>query len=338
MKRLCIISGLLVMSALVAGAQVVTHGQLQAVNADGSSAFAGDDIVTLEGVILNNPEDNLSPTPDSSVIPWFMGGQWQIFVQGEGVDLAGTACWMGQNYGNRPDKISSYTNEQWIDELWRLNNDSHTGYVFRAGDRVRIRGSYMFYGGKININENHQTDPEFDFTIELIKPAVGLPAAEEITLADIKDAGDVAIFDQSRQTGGERYQSRRVRISQVSVADPNNWAPGGAITIADSTGRTLAVKLGLGEGIARYGCPTGVIDVIGIFNQEGAGYPPNLMAGYQLLVLNHNGNPLVLGDTGLSRGNLGGDVNGDFIVDISDFAAIAQSWLTSMPGLYGCGL
>ncbi len=338
MKKLCNILALLVITALAVGQQAVTHSQFQAVNADGSSAFVGEDVVVLEGVILNNPEDNLSPEPDSSVIPWFMGGQWQIFVQGEGGDLAGTACWMGQNYGNRPDKILSYTDQQWIEELCRLNRDGQTGYVLRAGDRVRITGSYMFYGGKININENHQTDPEFDFTIELLKPAVGLPAPEEITLADIKDENDTAIFDQTRQAGAERYQARRVRISQVSVSDPNNWAPGGTITIADSTGRSLAVKLGLGEGIARYGCPTGIIDVIGIFNQEGAGFPPNLMAGYQLLVLNHNGNPLVLGDTGLARGNLGGDINGDFIVDISDFAELAQSWLTSMPGLFDCGL
>ena len=49
---------------------------------------------------------------------------------------------MGQNYGNGPGK-KNYTNEEWLAEICRLNRDPATGYVFRAGDRVRVTGTYL---------------------------------------------------------------------------------------------------------------------------------------------------------------------------------------------------
>ena len=117
----------------------VTHRQFQAVHADGSSSFddAGPWQVVLEGILLNNPEEWLDPTPDPTIGPWLMGGEWEIFIQGEGDDHAGTFCWMGQNYGNGPGE-ENYTNQQWLDEIWRLNRDPNTGYVFHAGDRIRV--------------------------------------------------------------------------------------------------------------------------------------------------------------------------------------------------------
>ena len=327
---------ILILAALasfaIAQPQAVTHSQFQAVSSTGDTAFVGSDVVVLEGIILNNPEDNLSPEPNSLVAPGFIGGQWQIFVQGEGADTAGTACWLGQNYANR-GYPASYSNEDFLNELYRLNYDEQTGYLLRAGDRVRITGGYLFFGGKLNINEQHQTDDEFDFTVELLKAAVGLPSPEEITLADIKDEYNDFIFDQTRQTGGERYQARRVRIEGVTVTNPQNWAPGAMLEIEDASGRNFDVKLGLGKGISLYDCPTGEIDVIGIFNQE-AGIPgSDYRKGYELLVLDHNGNPLVLGDTGALRGNLAGDVNGDGKVDLVDFAILASDWLSSVAGL-----
>ncbi len=316
-----------VFSSVLYAAVPVTHQEFQAVNADGSSAYDGTEQVIIEGIILNNPEDNLSPEPNSLQQPWFLGGQWQVFVQGEDGDNAGTACWMGQNYANGPGE-NSYTDQQWLDELDRVNYDQQTGYVFKAGDRVRITGWHLFYGGKRNINEQHKIDEASDFTIELLKPAVGLPKPEEITLADLKDSNDDFIFDPTRQTGGERYQARLVRIEGVTVTDPGNWAPGAKLEIQDTTGRSFEVELGLGKGISMYDCPTGEIDAVGILNQEGSN-----TGGYQLLVLNHYGNPLVLGDTGELRGNLGGDVTGDAAVDLADFAQLASDWLKSVAGL-----
>jgi hypothetical protein len=312
----------------------VTHWQFQAVYTDGSSSFDDDGPwqVVLEGIILNNPEEFFDPTPDPTVSPWYMGGQWQIYIQGEGTDHTGTACWMGQNYANGPGDYS-YTNEEWVAEIWRLNHDPATGYTFHSGDRVRVTGTYLFYAGKLNINENHETDPDFDFTVELIKPAVGLPQPEEIKISDLKNSSDNFIFDSTRLTGCEYYQSRYVRIEDVNVTDPQNWGSGKTITIMNVNGLTFPVLLGIGDGISRYNCPAGWIDVIGIFDQEGTGYPPNLKGGYRLLVLNYDGNGLVLGDTGHPRGNLPGDINKDYKVDFTDMAELANNWLQSTAGL-----
>ena len=94
--------------------------------------------------------------------------------------------------------------------------------------------------------------------------------------------------------------------------------------------------LARGSGISRYSCPTGQIDVIGIMDQKGTGYPPNPQIGYRLIVLNYDGNGLVLGDTGHPRGNLPGDLNNDYIVNLEDFAELANNWLENRAGLYGC--
>jgi len=331
---------LLIAGAVTAtnGATAVTHWQFQAIHSDGSSSFddSGPWQVILEGIVLNNPEEFLDPTPDPTIAPWFMGGQWQIYIQGEGTDHAGTACWMGQNYSNGPgDPGNNYTNQQWLSEICRLNHDPNTGYVFRAGDRVRVTGTYMFYAGKLNINEMHEIDPDFDFTVELIKPAVGLPQPEEIRISDLKNTSNNFIFDPSRLTGCEYYQSRLVRVQDVNIVDPQNWGPNNTISIRDANGLTFPVKLGIEKGIARYDCPTGQIDAIGILDQEKTGSPP-YNAGYRFLVLNYDGNGLVLGDTGHPRGNLPGDINKDYYVNFTDFAEMAENWLEDRAGLYSC--
>jgi hypothetical protein len=341
MRSMSLVSLVISATALVVLGQEpvrVSHWELQAVHADGSSSFDDDGPwqVVLEGIVLNNPEEWLDPTPDPTPGPWQMGGQWEMFIQGEGDDHAGTFCWMGQNYGNGPGE-ENYTNEQWLAEICRLNRDPNTGYVFHAGDRVRVTGTYLFYAGKLNINENHEIGPEFDFKVELVRAGVGLPQPEEIKISDLKDAYDREIFDASRLTGGEYYQGRLVRIIDVHVVDPENWGPGNTITIADANGLTFPVQLCIGEGISRYDCPTGQIDVVGIMDQAAPGYPPDPTKGYRLLVLDYDGNGLVLTDHGHRRGNLPGDINGDFAVDFKDFAEFAEHWLQCRAGLCGCG-
>lgn len=317
----------------------VTHWEFQAVHEDGTSSFddTGPTRVILEGIILKSPEKWLDPTADDTVGPWLMGGQWEVYIQGEGGDHAGTAVWMGQNYGNGPG-YENYTNEQWRAEICRLNHDPCTGYVFNPSDRVRVTGRYLFYKGKLNINENHEIGTDFDFTVELVEPAVGLPSPEVVEVSDLKDANDNEIFDQMRLTGCEYYQSRLIRINEVNIIDPNNWGIGKTITIQDANGLTFPVGLGIGAGIARYNCPTGQIDVIGILDQKAPGVPPNIdnTKGYRLLVLNYDGNGLVLTDRGCKRGNLPGDINTDFKVDFKDFGELAARWLECKDGLCGC--
>lgn len=310
-------------------AAVVTHRQLQAVNADGINTYNATDKVVIQGIVLNNPEEMLDPTPGSSG----MGGQWQIFIQGEGDDHAGTAVWFGQNYSMAG--YTDYTEPDYLSDLFRINRDPSTGHVFAAGDRVKVTGWYKFFGGKINVNEKHLADPFYDFTVEVIKPAVGFPQPEIITLSQVKDSRDNFLFDSSRNTGCEYYQGCLVRIEDVNIIDPENWAPNALITVRDPTGRTFPVKLGMGDGFSRYECPRGQIDLIGIMNQEDSSSPYS--AGYQIWVVNYDGHGLVLTDRGHQRGNLPGDINSDFKVDFFDLAEFAENWLQIRAGLYEDG-
>jgi hypothetical protein len=342
MKRLIVLAAVFV-PMLVVGAKgdptvaEVTHRQLQAVDVNGTSIYDTTDKVIIEGIILNNPEEMLDPTPGytSNYQMWNMGGQWQMFIQGEADDHAGTALWMGQNYGNLPwlhNPALSYTDEEWVSELCRLNHDPCTGYTF-AGDRVKVTGWYKFYGGKTNVNEQHSKVPGMDFEIELLDAAVGLPQPEVITLDDVKDANDDFIFDVNRLTGCEYYQARLVRINDVNFEDPN-WGPDETGIIRNSTGRTFPVKYGLGPGFSGANNLTDQFDVIGILNQEDGSLPHT--EGYEIWVTNYDGNGLVLADRGYKRGNLPSDINSDFKVDFKDFAEFAANWLACAPGLCDC--
>jgi hypothetical protein len=295
----------------------VTHWELQAVNENGVGIYDATDKVIIMGIVLNNPEEMLDPTPGAG----FMGGQWQIFVQGEGSDHAGTAVWLGQYY-SRISSSDDYTDQELLSELCRINRDPNTGYIISAGDRVKITGWYMFHNGKLNINEKHQTDPFFNFQVELIEPAVGLPAPEVIKLSQLKD-GNGFIFDSNRLTGCEYYQGRLVRVNDVNIIS-SNWQPNGKLVISDNNGHVFDVNLGYGEGFSKYPMPAGIIDVIGILNQESSS-DTICKDGYHICVANYDGNGLVLTDRGYPRGNLPGDINKDYTVNFMDFA-----------GLYGC--
>jgi len=265
-----------------------THTEFQAVNAAGESTYAAAQTVTLEGIVLHNPADMLDPTPDDGMMQMYnMAGEWQVFFQGEGDDHAGTAVWMGQMYSNLPwvSPDGGYSNEQWVAELTRLN-----AAQFSPGDRIRVTGYFLSYKGKTNVNEQHSDDPQRDFTIELLEKDVGLPKPEVVTLDDLKDDQDRFIFDPARLVGGERYQSRLIKIEGVSIVDPNGWGPYGELTITDGV-KTLPVKLGRGTGIyaGSYNLNE-VFDVIGILDQDSAA----LVDGYRLYVMNYDGNGQVL--------------------------------------------
>ncbi len=309
----------------------VTQWELQAVDEDGVGTYDATDKVIITGIVLNNPEEMLDPTPGAG----YMGGQWQIYIQGEEGDHAGTAVWYGQYYA-KVGGSGNYTDEELLDELCRINRDPNTGYIFAAGDRVKVTGWYKFYKGKINVNEKHQVEPMFDFEVELLEPATGLPAPEVITLDLVKDANDRYIFDETRLTGCEYYQARLVRVNDVNIIDPENWGPDNTVTITDANGLTFPVKLGIGDGFTRYDCPTGQIDVIAIFDQESSGLEV-CKDGYRLWVVDYDGNGLVLTDRGHERGNLPGDINTDYIVDFYDFAELAGNWLQQRAGLSSCG-
>jgi len=266
----------------------VTHRQFQAVNATGELTYAATQMVVLEGIVLNQPADMLDPTPNDSITAMYnLAAQWQFFFQGEGDDHAGTAVFMGQLYNNLPwvSPNGGYSNEQWIAEMSRLN-----AAQFAVGDRIRVTGYFLSYKGKCNVNEQHNNNPDHDFTIELLERGVGLPKPETVSLSELKDDQDRFVFDTERLVGGEYYQGRLIKIEDVNVVDPNAWGPNGTLTVTDG-GHTRPVKLGRGNGIYPGAFNLSQpFDVIGILDQEST----DLRGGYRLWVVNYDGNGKVL--------------------------------------------
>lgn len=83
MKKVSLVCVFLLIAgaAAFAGEPVpVTHWQFQAVYPDGSSSFDdnGPWQVVLTGILLNNPEEYLDPTPDPTIAPgsWAGGGKY----------------------------------------------------------------------------------------------------------------------------------------------------------------------------------------------------------------------------------------------------------------------
>jgi len=334
----CLAVLLLVLSSFAYGD---THQDVQAVDEDGYGThpdLGTSNKVTVEGIILNRPDFMLDATPNQYAQSIKAMPKWQIYIQGEGDDHAATAVWMGQCYDLVPGGYGTYTNQQWLYEIYRLSHEHpYPSYEFAPGDRVRVTGLLKFYAGKTNINERHNTDPNNNVTIELVEPGVGLPQPEVITLDDVKDVNDDFIFDANRLTGCEYYQGRLVKINNVSFVDANSWGPEADLTITDGR-KTFPVRLGIGWGI-RPGSNnlSQPFDVVGIFDQEAIGWPPNCTRGYRIWVLNYDGNGRVLTDRAYGRYNLPGEINKDGKVDMFDFAWLADSWLECVPGSGACG-
>ncbi len=298
----------------------VTHTEFQAVDATGEHTYNATQKVVLDGILLHNPADMLDPTADDTITETYnLGGQWQFFFQGEGEDHAGTAVFLGQLYNNLPWVMTGgYTNQEFTAELNRLN-----AAQFNPGDRIRVTGYFLSYKGKLNINEQHNNNPDHDFTIELVERGVGLPRPEVVTLDELKNQNDEFIFDPARQFGCEYYQARLIKIEDVYLADANDWTPNGELVITDGI-KTLPVKLGRGNGIyPGSNNLTEPFDIIGILDQEST----DLTGGYRLYVMNYDGNGSVLASREYRQADKPGDINLDGIVDYDDILGLLEDWL-----------
>jgi autotransporter-associated beta strand protein len=295
---------------------VIEHSDYQAIKekSEGSGIWVSDFSGTLPfrliGVVLNDSIDYLDAAAHytSTYTPNYMGGQAQIYVQAVNLDgtdydpdpntdysdFGGTACWMGQNYGNLTwirDPKNNYTNESWYAELDRLQiyyAGSTLPYTLHIGDLVEIRTSVggMYYNGKMNVNEQHIIDPENDFEIVLLQSNYCDPVmtAAVLTLSDVKNPDDSFVFNPGapRDSGAEHYQSTMVKLTGVHLTNPLLWGPNMKLTVADDTGRTFNLRLGLNSGFSAYMAPSGSsYNITGIMDQESS----NGRDGYYLLTL-----------------------------------------------------
>lgn len=292
----CALIGALVISSASLHLGAETHSELQAVDASGHVTHPKigatpvlDNLVVLEGIALNNPEDMLHPAY-----------QWQIFLQGEGDDTSGTSLWAGKGYQS----------SIWEDELARLNISG-----FRQGDRIRVTGYAMALGGKANINERHSAASEMNFTVTLLQSGVGLPAPELTTVAEMNE------FDSTRQTGGERYQNRRIRLEHVSLdSGSTEWGSNTYATIVDPIDPNETLPLRLCNVDFGTQLPGTWFNIVGLGNQEpifdddGLVAGTGLVDGYEVWVTQACGIQVP------------GDCNLDGTVDGADIAIMATHW------------
>ncbi len=263
----------------------LTHAELQAVAADGTSTWVDDFPFTIRGVVLNEPGEMLDTAYDSeATAAGTFGGQYQIFIQAtDEADRGGTALWMAQNYEALfwvP--VGNDYGAEWTQEVARVSIATN-GRAFRKGDWIEVTvRQASFFNGKRNISEGHSIAPEFNFDLQVVKANAGLPQVEALTLPDLVAADGSAIFDSTRQTGGEHWQGMRVRLDGIRLADTNGWGQSDwtnrICTATDDTGRSLPLRMPLTD----LGSPPATSDwfsVVGILNQEGGN-----TNGYELFV------------------------------------------------------
>jgi hypothetical protein len=284
----------------------------------------------MRGVLISNPGAIFDNSPNFIPVNWpqtafQFGARQQVYFQSvDPQDRGGTAMFMAQSLGNHPanqDDFFSYTNAAWIDELLRINTDSETGHVFAAGDLVEVRArTGLHFSGKFNINEAHDNSPANDFDVILVEAGYGLPTPQPIVLADIKDSDNADIFDPTRHTGGERYQSQLVELRGVTIIDPENWGTEMQITVADGE-RTLPVLLGTDPAFDSDPIPVGPLDIVGVFDQEASVQPFGGLDGYRLIATSR-------ADFSASVSCVG-DLNGDLQTDAADWALFAAAFAST---------
>jgi autotransporter-associated beta strand protein len=296
---------------------IIQHSDYQSIrespagSGNWTTAFGGPLPFRLIGVVLNDNEDYLDPTAHyDNVTPWYLGGQAQIYVQAVNLDgtqwnpdpntpfndFSGTACWMGQNYGNLGfigDPQDCYYDQAWYDELnslqlWHPNTPGLPAPVaqpVRKGDLVEINTSIggMYYSGMMNVNEQHSIDLDNDFQIVVLQHNYGMPDAAQLTLGNLKNADNSFIFNPAapRDSGAEHYQSALVQLTDVRLTNPLLWGPNMDLKLTDDSGRDIDVHLGLDVGFYSYMAPAGTYDVAGIIDQASA----NGRDGYRLMTL-----------------------------------------------------
>jgi hypothetical protein len=296
---------------------IIQHSDYQSItespagSGNWTTAFGGPLPFRLVGVVLNDSTDYLDATANytGTFTPYYLGGQAQIYIQAVNLDgtewdpdsntayndSGGTACWMGQNYGNLPwihSTNENYTNAAWYAELDRLQiyyPGSTASYTLHPGDLVEIRTSVggLYYSGMMNVNEQHGTDPANDFEIVVLKSGYCSDVttlATSLTLANLKNSDDSFIFyaNAPSDSGAEHYQSTMVELSGVHLTNPLLWGPNMKLTATDGAGRTFNVQLGRNSGFYTYMAPAGSsYNITGVMNQESA----NGRDGYYLLTL-----------------------------------------------------
>jgi hypothetical protein len=132
----------------------------------------------------------------------------------------------------------------------------------QAGDHVRVTGWAAFYtgSGKTFINDRHDETGATMWSIEVIAHG-DMPEPEVVpTISHCN------YFDQTREGGGERWQTRWVKLKGANILS-GPWGNQETCIISDDTG-WLYMSLARGGDFDDFTPPAGTFDVVGILDQE----------------------------------------------------------------------
>ncbi len=191
--------------------------------------------VTIQGIALNRSDAYLNPNQ-----------MWQIYIQAEAPDQGGIAAWAGIFYNSNWPRYPE---------------------TIEPGDRVEITGYVSNVNGKVNINERHSAAPELQFQVTLLQEDVGMPAP--VVIPNIAACN---FFDETRATGGEKYQAQWAQMNDIEIVS-GTWGAGQTLIVGDISGATMALLLSARGDFDSFIEPSGEFDPVGIFDQEDAALP-----------------------------------------------------------------
>jgi len=231
-----------------------TIWELQAVNEDGAgshpkvgAAPEEPNKVVVEGISLASTGE--IDVPDSPDFAWF-----SLWLQAD-APRGGIQVWSGP----------------WNLAIWQ-------DWSVQAGDVVRVEGWVANHNGKVFVNDRHSVP--IMWNMEVLSHGA-MPDPEVIPSIAVCNH-----FDVTRETGGERYQTRWVRINGVQIVS-GEWGAGNELIITDSSGEELIMLLASPGNFDAITAPMGAFDVVGIFDQEDPELPYH--ENYRIWVKNSEG-------------------------------------------------
>ena len=263
-RRVLVVAVAVAMCASVCAADSIWD--YEAVKADGNGchplvnapAYGSDENViptnkvTVQGIALAGMNDLWSADGG--------GAQYAVFIQDGTADRGGMEIWAGSYW--------------WPTGGWRPAQYASVS----AGDLVQVTGFLQDHSGKVFINDRHGTDLDVCPVVQII----GHPGVPDPEL--IPSLSNCNYFDQTRNDGGERYQTRLAMLHGVQ-ATGGSWANNGTITISDATGAG-ALYIPPMVSLTGSGQPTGKFSVVGIYDQEdgGSGTPTQYHGNYRMIL------------------------------------------------------
>lgn len=157
---------------------------------------------------------------------------------------------------------------------WGMMIDKSGGFAtnpaYNVGDLMKVTGTITMYNGLMEFTPTDTTE--------------NLGSGYAVSTAVIPSIASCTAFDQTLASGGEYYESRLVRLNNVSISGGDAWPAAGInanVNITDASGATMILRIDKDTDVDGSTQPTGSFNVIGVITQYDSSSPFN--TGYQIM-------------------------------------------------------